>query len=58
MDQPALPGERYGYRSEPNSYRTHNGTRVILVGNVGGSQTQQTAKPSAAPRKSFRFRRR
>ena len=59
LEQSELPREqRYGYRSEPGSYRTRSGTHVILIGNLNGNQPQQTAKPAPAPRKTFRFRRR
>jgi hypothetical protein len=59
MEQPDVVREkRYGYRDEPASSRTRNGTRVILIGNFNGSQPQQAAKPAPAPRKTFRFRRR
>jgi hypothetical protein len=59
LEQPDLPRtQRYGYRDEPTTPRTRNGTRVILVGNFNGNQPQQTAKPAPAPRKTFRFRRR
>ena len=59
MEQPDMPREaRSGYRRDPYSYRTRNGTRVILVGSFGSKQAQQTAKPAPAPRRTFRFRRR
>jgi hypothetical protein len=59
LEQPMMPREKaYGYRDEPGSSGTRNGPRVIAISNVNGHQTQQAAKPAAAPRKTFRFRRR
>ena len=61
LGQPAMPREKtYGYRDEPGSSgtRSSTGARVIVVNNANGNQTQQAAKPAAAPRSGFRMRRR
>jgi hypothetical protein len=59
LEQPDRPRETaYGSQDQSSSDRSRNGTRVLFISNVNGSQPQQAAKPAASPRKSFRFRRR